>query len=201
MNHKLIPRLILVALMAQLLLILLSWLLSVLLGDTHCRSIIDSSGVRWLFSGLARQMSSPFLVWLLWVATAFGCLHNSGLLSHIRPHRLPPSPRERAALLSSLAVLLLFASFAAMLVFMPGAPLLSLTGHLWPSPLSAALVPLLSLCAIACSVAYGIVSRRFLTLSHIATALIHGLQQSAPLILLYLVVMQLVYMVEYVWGG
>ena len=54
----------LVLLLAELVLILLSWILFAI-GEEEVRSLLSSEGIRWFVGGFTTMVSSPLLVWLI----------------------------------------------------------------------------------------------------------------------------------------
>jgi aminobenzoyl-glutamate transport protein len=96
-------------------------------------------------------------------------------------------------LLTVVAVMLL-----VLLAAIPHAVMLSVTGSLWPSPFSRALLPLLSFIVIALSAFYGIMAGHFANLSNVYDALLDGIRQGAALLLFYLLIIQLYLSVCYI---
>ena len=70
----------LVLLLAELVLILLSWILFAI-GEEEVRSLLSSEGIRWFVGGFTTMVSSPLLVWLIILLMAFGAFQKSGLIS------------------------------------------------------------------------------------------------------------------------
>ena len=171
--------------LVELALVLVSWILSAAsLGSV--RSLLSGEGVRWLFGQFAHNIASPPLTWILMVGLAWGCLRGSGLRCHY-----PHNHRERIAFWSALLTALLFLVVIALLTVIPHAILLSASGSLFPSPFSGSLVPLLAVGTCLVSIVYGVVSGQLSTLTDVYDSLISGLQSVAPLILLYMLVIQI----------
>ena len=84
--------LMLILLIAEAVLILLSWILSAMRVD-GIRSLLSGEGVRWFFGNFTSMVASPWLAWLLLLLVALGCLQKCGLIG--RPHT---SYRDRMAL-------------------------------------------------------------------------------------------------------
>ena len=59
------PRLALVLFVAEVLLILLSWLLSAALPASGVRSILSGQGIRWFMGHFGNILATPQLSWLL----------------------------------------------------------------------------------------------------------------------------------------
>lgn len=207
MPNKLLPRLAFALFVAQPAVMLLSWLLSSLFPESGMRSLIGSEGLRWLLGSFSAYMQSPLLLWLLLVAMAWGSLSRSGLLSvgedahgRIRCRiRRPAQYRERIALRLSLLFLVVCVGLMALLALAPHALLLSATGRLWPSPFSASFLPLTALVVALLGIIHGTVSGRYLSLSDVYSALLAGLRSAAPLFLFYVLVMQLICSVWFVF--
>ena len=139
------------------------------------------------------MMATPQFVWLVLLAMAAGCLRLSGLFDR------RASFREGRALMLTLLLLLVSMGVIVLLAFIPHAVLLSATGRLWPSPFSAAFIPLLAFLVMVSSAVYGMVSGRFSSLADVYDALLYGLHGGAPLLLLYVLFLQLILSVCYVF--
>ncbi|MBR1688450.1 MAG: AbgT family transporter [Prevotella sp.] len=170
---------------AQLLLVLVSWLLSAT-QTVGVRSLLSSEGIRWFCGRFSDVLASPLLVWLLLAAIAVGCLRDCGLLGLRRPFAY----RQRIALGLSATLLLLFLVVLSALAVAPRAILLSASGRLFPSPFSASLVPALSFAIVATSLTYGIISGRYQSLRHVYESLLCGIRSAAPLFLFYVLLAQ-----------
>ena len=172
-------------LIAEVVLILLSWILSAMRVD-GVRSMLSGEGVRWFFGNFASMVASPWLAWLLLLLVALGCLQKSGLIR--QPHT---SYRDRMALRLTFVFLVLYVGVCFSLTAIPHAVLLSSTGSLFPSPFSHSIIPILSFGIILVSVSFGLVSGRFQTLADVLDALSFGCRKGAPLFIFYILLIQL----------
>lgn len=184
----------------ELLLIMVSWLLSATMAG-NVRSLLSTEGIRWLLGSFVDALQTPVLVWLLLLAMAYGSLQGCGCLgvrgddNHRRyRHVLPP-------LRGALILAGLFVGVVVLLVVAPPGVLLSATGSLWPSPFSRALVPLLALGTIVFAVSYGVLARTFTSVASIVQALAQGVAVAAPLFVVYVLATQFVASVEFVVAG
>lgn len=193
MNKRLIALACVAFGVAELLLVILSWLLSAMRLD-GVRSLISSEGIRWFVGEFTYTLASPLLVWLLLVLVALGCLQRSGLMSRGRGYR------DRVALRVSLSFIIIYVVIICLLTLMPHAILLSVTGSLFPSAFSRALVPIICFGVGVLSISFGMVSGRLHTLTDILDALTFGLQQGAPLIILYIMFFQFYASLLFVFG-
>ena len=185
---RLLAYLVLALALAEVVLVLASWLLSATMAG-NVRSLLSSEGVRWLFGGFTTMLASPWLVWLVLLAIAGGCLWQSGIVSI----RLPLSSlhyRQRVALRTALILMLIYIAAILALTLVPHAVLLSATGRLFPSPFSRAFVPIVSFGVLLVSVAYGWASGSFRSIASIVSAMSTGIAAAAPLFILYVVFVQ-----------
>lgn len=180
---------------AQIALVLASWLLSATSAGS-VRSLLSAEGVRWFCGSFSAMLASPLLACLLLLSMAWGCAVGSGLT---RIAAGPSRGRQRMALRLALVVALLWLVVLALLAFMPRAVLLSATGHLWPSPFSRALVPLLALGVILMAAAYGRTTRAFQSFADIVRSLVDGVARCAPLLVLYVFIIQFSESLRYVF--
>lgn len=182
MMKKLFARLLLLLVLSELLLVLISWLLSATQTE-GVRTLLSSEGLRWLFGQFTVILLKPQLIWLLLLSMAYGSLWHSCLF---RPSQT--SFRRQSALRLSAVIFMVQVAGVALLIAMPQAVLLSATGTFWPSPFSRALVPFAAFIIINTSVCYGLLSRTFTSVADIYGSLKWGLSQATPLIILYLIV-------------
>ena len=177
--------LMLFLLLAEAVLILISWILSAVRIE-GVRSLLSGEGIRWFFGSFTSMIASPWLACLILLLIALGCLQKSGLVS--QPHT---SYRDRMALRITVVFLVLYVGVILLLLAVPHAVLLSSTGNLFPSPFSRSIVPLLSFGILLVSITFGFVSGRFQTLSHVLEALSFGCRNGAPLFIFYILLIQL----------
>ena len=185
--------LMLLLLIAEVVLILTSWILSAMRVE-GVRSLLSGEGVRWFFGNFTSMVASPLLACLVLMLVSLGCLQKCGLFS--RPHT---SYRDRMALRLTIVFLVIYVGVVLLLTAVPHAVLLSSTGSLFPSPFSRSIVPLLSFGIILISISFGLVSGRFQTLSDVLDALSFGCRKGAPLFSFYIMVIQLYESLKFVF--
>ncbi|MCR4583983.1 MAG: AbgT family transporter [Prevotella sp.] len=182
----------------ELVLVLVSWLLSATLTE-GVRSLLSSEGVRWFFSNFTTILGRPLLVWLLLALMAAGCLQQSGLVSFLsarsgrqqRPAKARPlASRERIGFRLALAFLIIYIGVIALLTVVPHAVLLSATGQLFPSPFSRSLVPVVCFGVVLVSGSYGLMAGRFQSFTDLLHALALGIARGAWLLILYVLLIQ-----------
>ena len=182
---RFLPHIALTLVVVQLLIMLVSWLLSAAFPTSGIRSLLSSEGLRWLMGHFSQLLATSLLAWLLLCAMAWGCLLHSGLLVR------PTNCRERRAQLMALLLLAVIVGVMLLLIVVPHAVLLSAVGGLWPSPFSASLVPVVAFSITLVSAFYGLVSGRFENISAVYDAVLLGIRQGAPLFLFYVLVIQI----------
>lgn len=182
-----------VLLLAELILILVSWLLSATMTE-GVRSLLSSEGIRWFFGSFVGIMASPLLVWLLLSLIALGSLRKSGLLA------MQQSYREKVALRSALLLLILYVAVILLLTVTPNAFLLSITGSLFPSAFSRSLVPIIAFGIVLMSISFGVMSGRINSLSAVLETLSSGISKGAELFVLYILIMQFYESLWFVFG-
>lgn len=178
----------------QLLLILFSWVLTAAIPESNLRSILSNEGIRWFFGHFTESLLSPVLVWLLLLSVASGTVKSSGLLSIFSSQRKKDenlSYRHRYAFRIVLAELIAVVAVLILLTCISHAPLLSVTGNLFPSSFSASIVPVVAFSLVLFSVTYGVLSGTFTSLVSVFRSLYEGIIAAAPLFLLYIFAAQL----------
>ena len=180
---NLLSRLALALVIAELVLVLVSWILSAAAVGS-VRSLLSSEGIRWLFGHFASMLATPYLIWLLLIGMGWESVRRSGLSA-------PRSHRERIAFGAALTVLLLCVVVLVLLTAVPHAILLSATGNLFPSPFSDSLVPFCAVSVMLISIVYGVVAGRFDSLHSVYETLVAGIRTAAPFVLFYMLLVQL----------
>ena len=196
--HQRLGWLCLLMVIAETLLVILSWLLSAMRVE-GVRSLLSSEGIRWFFSSFNDLIASPVLVGLLVLMCALGCLQKSRVTT-IFGGKKSINFRDRLALYVALAFLLIYVVIIILLTLMPHAILLSATGHLFPSAFSRSLVPIIAFGICIFSVAFGLMAGVMQNLSDILQALSFGIAKGAPLLVFYLFAVQLVGCLRFVFG-
>lgn len=181
---------VLVLVVTELLLVLVSWLLSATMGGS-VRSLLSSEGIRWFAGSFVSMLSTPCLVWLLLLSMAGGCLWQSGILSDLTTRGSARNYRQRIALHTTLTFLVIYIGVVLLLTLTPHALLLSATGHFFPSPFSHAIIPIIAFALLLSSIIYGRLLGRFTSLSAILSSLSYGINRAAPLFILYILIIQL----------
>ena len=165
----------------EVLLALVSWVVSALVPGAGLRSLLDGEGVRWLFRNSTSSLLSPLLVWLLMGSMAWGCMKGSGVM------RMRTGVyRERAAFGAMLLCVAVYVGAIILLALVPHAVLLSATGSLFPSPFSAALVPVVLMGISVASLVFGAVAGRYESISHCFRTIAAGIGSGAPFIIFYM---------------
>lgn len=162
--------------LAQLLLVLGSWVLSAALPMSGIRSMLSGEGIRFFLGHFADLLATPLLVWLLLLAMAYGIVLRSGILSGAR------SFRSRRARLIALLFAAAYVAVVLLMALAPHAVLLSASGTLWPSPFSASLVPLTAFGLAMAAAVYGIVAGTITSLTDIYESFVDGLRRAAVLL-------------------
>lgn len=186
----------------QVVLILFSWIVSVVDTGISGRSLLSTDGIRWFFGTFADNVGSVPLVWMVLLSVGWGAVRTSGLytaLCSMAAHRTL-NYRSRYALVTAVTSALLMVLCVLLLTFLPHALLLSVTGSLWPSPFSSSLVPVVSFIMVSSSVVYGLQSGVLSTVDDVFRCLYSGLGIAAPLFPLYIVAVELLYSIYFVFG-
>lgn len=171
---------------AQVVLVLASWLITAAMPENFMHSLLSSEGIRWFFGRFADNLSSHYLVWLLLASMAYGTVKNSGIL-----HFSMEEYRQRVAIRLVVVELVLFCAVILALTMVPHAILLNAMGSLFPSPFSKSIVPYVCFAVIVMSLSYGLMSERLHGMVSIFDAMTEGIKVASPLFLLYVLAVQL----------
>lgn len=186
----------------QVLLILISWIVTAAIPQLPVHSLLSNEGIRWFFGNFTDNIQSILLVWIILLCIAYGALRESKLLLALKKifvhHAL--TFIQRFAIRTVLFEFLLFTLVIIFLTCVPHAILLSATGHLIPSSFSKCIVPIISFCVILFSVTYGSLSGTLSTLPSVIKSLSSGISYCAPIFIIYVLFIELYYSVLYVFS-
>lgn len=194
MKTKLTTLVVVVLAASELVLVLLSWVLSAM-STGYVRSLLSSEGIRWFLGHYAEIVLSPLLVWIVLLSVSCGVVSASRVLASATSYR------ERMGRRVALTLLLLYVAAVLSLVLVPHAILLSASGSVLPSPFSKAFVPIVAFGMLIGAVAYGVVARTLSSLRAIIDAMLKGISMGAPFLLCYLLLAQFVESLRFVFGG
>ena len=123
--------------LAQIVLVLASWLITAAMPDVFPRSLLSPEGIRWFFGTFTANLQSPWLVWLLLISIAWGTLRASGLLNY--DHKVY---RQRNALRLVCLEFVLFTGVMLLLTLIPHAILLNVMEDMPPAVFPEASCPI-----------------------------------------------------------
>lgn len=177
---------------AQILLILVSWLLTAAMPDVFMRSLLSAEGIRWFLGQFQSNVASPLLVWIVLCSVARGAYHRSGIYRYNHQEY-----RQRFALGVALFELSIFVLVMLGLTLLPHAILLNVMGGLFPSSFTQCIIPY---CAFACTVVcctFGVLSGKMKGVEGVFESLTSGIVWGAPFFVLYILAAQLYHSIVY----
>lgn len=190
----------------QLLIVFGSWLVAAIFPEINVHSLLSSSGIRWFIGQFTNNLKTDLLVWLLLGIIAFGTFKASGLYEILnallkgKATFAKFSYQKKVALRLILLEVFVFFMLLFLLVALPEAPLLSVTGSLFPSSFSIGFIPSITFIVTFVSLSYGVSSGRLNTLAKTYNALSFGIILGAKLFPLYILAIELFYSVIYVFN-
>lgn len=204
---------VLVLLVAQLALILLSWLVTAAFPELPMRSVLSSEGIRWFFGSFVSNQLSPLLIYFIMAVMAAGACVRSRLYDALRAtlsntrsslttssdHQHKVHYREKVGLRIALVEFIVYVIIMVLLTAIPHAILLSVTGQLFPSSFSSSFIPSLSLIIIIMSLTYGVASGTIDSVAKMHKVLVGGLEVGSRLVPTYVVGIQLYMSIRYVF--
>ncbi len=191
-------RLCMVLLVAEGVLVIVSWLLSALRLE-GVRSMLSSEGIRWFVGGFSDIVASPLLAWLLLMLIACGSIQQSGVIP-LLGSKGKISFRDRLALRVASVFVLLYAIVICMLTIMPHAILLSVKGSLFPSAFSRSILPIICFGVTLFSIVFAMMSGHKKTGEDIIDILSYGIRQGASLVIIYIFAIQFYASLRFVFG-
>lgn len=194
MKSKICAYAMLLLALAQIVLVLLSWLITAAMPDVFPRSMLSPEGIRWFFGSFSDNLESPWLVGLLLICIAWGTLQTSGLL-----HFDCTIYRHRNALRLVLIELVLFVAAILLLTIVPHAILLNVMGGIEASSFSRSILPYICFAVIVMSLSFGAVSNRLQGIEAMGESLSEGIRMAAPYFVIYILANQLYSSIEYLF--
>lgn len=191
-------RLCMVLLVAEGVLVIVSWLLSALRLE-GVRSMLSSEGIRWFVGGFSDIVASPLLAWLLLMLIACGSIQQSEVIP-LLGSKGKISFRDRLALRVASVFVLLYAIVICMLTIMPHAILLSVKGSLFPSAFSRSILPIICFGVTLFSIVFAMMSGHKKTGEDIIDILSYGIRQGASLVIIYIFAIQFYASLRFVFG-
>lgn len=188
----------LTACVLQVLLIVLSWLMTAAAPDLYMRSMLGGEGLRWIFGHFMENMQSPLLVWLLLFGVAYGTVKGSGIVGAMRKKQ-DNDYRTRIALQVVAWEAVALVVVLALLTLMPHAVLLSAVGRLFPSSFTNGFVPVLAFAVGAMSLTYGFMVGKLKTVYDAFLLMSGGVAAVAPLVVVYVFVAELYHSILFVF--
>ena len=190
----------------QLLTVFGSWLVTAAFPDVNINSLLSGRGFRWFVGQFTNNLKTDMLVWLLLFSIAWGVYKTSGLHDILcklvcRKNKFSDFRyRERVGIRLALFDFVFFIALSIIFTMLPESPLLSVTGSLFPSSFSLGLIPALSSIVIVSSLSYGVACGNLKTLSEAYDSISSGLIFCSKLFPMYILVVQLFYMIAYVFN-
>lgn len=194
MKSKICAYAMLLLALAQIVLVLLSWLITAAMPEAFPRSMLSPEGIRWFFGSFTENMESPWLVGLLLICIAWGTLQTSGLLHFDRTIY-----RHRNALRLVLIELVLFVAVILLLTVVPHAILLNVMGGIEASSFSRSILPYICFAVIGMSLSFGAVSNRLQGIEAMGESVSEGIRMAAPYFVIYILANQLYSSIEYLF--
>lgn len=200
-NKRILPLSAIILAVAEAGLTLFSWVATSIEPSAELRSVLSGEGLRWFFGSFVSNLLSPLPVWLVLIFMAYGSYIYSGLRHTVSAlmHGERLSYRHRHALYTVAVLACVIILVIILLAFVPHAVLLGVSGSLFPSTFSAALVPVVSFSLTVLSVVYGMASGRLSSLHNIYRSLYAGIYILAPFVPVYILAVQLYYTVLFVF--
>ncbi len=186
-NNSIFSSLAFLLIVGQLLVCLLSWIFTAAMPETFTRSLLSAEGIRFFFGNLCENISTPFLVWLLFLSVAYGTFRESGIWQFDRSEY-----RHRIAIRMVWAEFFCLVVIILALTVVPDAILLNVMGGWSNSSFSRGIVPYVCLGVVVMSVSYGMVSDHMKSLDDVFGAMARGVGYGAPVLLVYILLKQLV---------
>lgn len=182
----------LVLTIAQVALVLASWVITAAWPEDFTRSLLSAEGIRWFFGNFQGNLASPVLVWLVVCSIAYGMY----VASRIR-HYNAAEYRQRFAMGVAHFEFWVFLVLMLVLTLVPHAILLNVLGGLFPSSFSRSIIPYVAFAVTFICGSFGLISGTIQGVEGIFLAMSKGIAWGAPLFVVYVLAAQFIYSVLY----
>lgn len=190
--------------LAQIALVLVSWLATAAMPEQPYHSLLSVSGVRWFFGSFTANMLSPWLVYIVLMTIAWGSVYAGGLwraaAMMVSGRGAQVTSQQSFALKGSIFLLALEAGVMVLLTALPHAVLVSITGDLFPSAFSSSIIPTITFMLTSVGVVFGLLSGRIRSVYDVGQCMCAGSRLLLPVLLLYLFAMLFFHSFCYVLG-
>jgi len=201
MSGRVFPYVCLTLSLAEVIVIVGSWVIGVLMPDSGIRSMLASDSIRWFFSNFTSFVSGKVLAWILLLSMAWSSVRVCGLFSKrhfANGNYRHLSVNDKVAMACAVVAVVFCVAVVLLLTAAPQAALLSVSGSLYPSPFSKSIVAIVSFIAIFTSIVYGVMSGRYRRVADVFVPLRDGVARSAWLVVVYIFAAQLFYTLIYI---
>lgn len=164
----------------QILVILVSWIVSAVFPAYGFNSLLSGSGVRWLLTCWQNSGCSEMITAFLFGAFFLGAFVWSGLPKKITSFR-SYGYDEKFAVMMFFFVMIVGVAACLFFALYPHSPLLGITGTLAAGPFLKASFFVLGSALLGGSVAFSLLSGRIQSWEDAACVLVYGLKAVAPL--------------------
>lgn len=168
---------------AEVVLVIGSWIVNAMLPDSGINSMLSSEGIRWFIGGFSSFVLSPYLAWIILVGMAYGVFSHSGLRSatyHTDRFQVRLGIKVAAVVFTLLVIAF------ALLSFLPHAILVNASGKLFGGSFSRGLVPAVCFIVTMTSFVYGVCAQRFRSVHSVFYAMKNGITVVTPLFIFYI---------------
>lgn len=185
---------------AEVFLVLGSWIVAAIWPECAIRSLIGNDGVRWLLGSFGDNVSAPAVVWILLSGGMCGMLYRSGLWQAVSHYRNTSDYERMALWIVGWEVVAMFVA-VAFIAFVPHAILLSAVGTLFPGMFSHSIALIIICIGCMAAVTYGCIVSRFKSAVSLFMTFCSGLAQTAPLVMFYFAISEFYCSVVWVITG
>ncbi len=197
-NNRLLSLLAFLLLICQIVLILCSWIVGAAKPEWNVHSLLSTSGIRWMFGSFTENTQTPFLLWIILSGMVWSVFNTSGLSQAIQhPHKI--DYRCRTALGIAFGQVVIIIAILSFLALPSHAILSGVTGHIYPSRFLSNAIPTIILISIIISTTYGLASGTLKSIHEIFSSLSKGISATAPFVIIYIFLIQLIKTVEFVF--
>lgn len=182
----------------QIIIIILSWIITAIFPEHGFNSLLSGSGLRWLLSKYINNEYSNFCIWFLFFSFFVGTFIWSKLPKKIISYS-QCDYNDKFAIKVFFFEIAIGIILCLTLVLYPNSSFLGISGNLFPGPFASASFFIIGMAFFIGSTSYLILSERLKTYKEAERLLVFGIQAVAPLIVIIFLLKKTLEIIKFVF--
>ncbi len=190
-GKKLFVLTVVVLCLAQVAIVLLSWVAAAMFPDSAITSLLSAEGLRWLMSSYEHNVNRSELFYCLIISFVVGTVWESGILAMIAP-RKPRSYNQRLGVTIVAVVVLTAVLLCLIFAIYPRSFLLGVDGTIWKGPFFPAILLIMTVSITVATCLFVVVTHSDDTFIKLFSCLTGGLRAIVPIVIIFFLLAEVV---------